>query len=154
MAVSAMKPSWAVIAGGSRRSVSLPQRKVRVLAAVAAGLTAGAVVGAVVGAAAAVGAAVGAAAGAGAVVGFGAAVGGAGAAVGAAGALAGPHAVSRPMPAATPARPKKRRRVSGEGIADWLSRGEVDVVGENSSDVRPCHDYATTRTALRIPTWR
>src|SRR5438477_3486118 len=57
IAVVAMKPSWASMAGGSRRLVSLPHRNVRVLAAVAPGLAAGAVVGA---AAAAVGAAAGA----------------------------------------------------------------------------------------------
>src|SRR6266513_141030 len=98
MAVVAMMPSWASIAGGSRRFVSLPHRNVRVLVALAAGLVAGAVVGAaagaVVGLAAAAGAVVGAAgavvaAAAGAVVGLGAA---AGAAVGAAAGPAGPHA--------------------------------------------------------------
>src|SRR5438094_5901292 len=83
MAVVAMKPSCASIAGGSRRLVSLPHRKVSVLAALAAGLVAGAVVGAaagaVVGLAAAAAAVVGAAAGAvmaaaaGGVVGLGAA---------------------------------------------------------------------------------
>src|SRR5207248_5029230 len=122
MAVSAMKPSCAVIAGGSSRSVSLPHRKVSVLAAVAPGLVAGATVGAA--AAAVVGAAAGAvvAAGAAAVVGLaaGAAVGAA-AVVGAAVGAAGPQAASRPMPAATPAKPRKRRRVSGEEcIADRL----------------------------------
>src|SRR5437016_3303496 len=105
IAVSAMKPSWAVIAGGSRRSVSLPHRNVSVLAAVA-GLTAGAVVGA------AAGAVVGAAAGA--VVGLGAAVGAAGAVVGAAAGAAGPQAARSPIPAATPPRLRKRRRVSSE----------------------------------------
>src|SRR6266536_2267218 len=94
MAVVAMKPSWASIAGGSRRFVSLPHRKVSVLAAVAPGLDAGAVVGA--------------AAGAGGLVGFGAA---AGAVVGAAAGLAGPHAANRPMPAAMLASFKRRRRV-------------------------------------------
>src|SRR5438477_4296255 len=59
IAVVAMKPSWASMAGGSRRLVSLPHRKVSVLAAVAPGLVAGAVVGAAAG-----GAVVGAAAGA------------------------------------------------------------------------------------------
>src|SRR6266567_6227810 len=55
IAVVAMKPSWASMAGGSRRLVSPDHRNVRVLAAVAPGLVAGAVVGAaapVVGAAA------------------------------------------------------------------------------------------------------
>src|SRR6267378_106835 len=91
MAVVAMKPSWASIAGGSRRFVSLPHRNVRVLVALAAGLVAGAVVGAAAGVVAAA---------AGAVVGLGAA---AGAAVGAAAGLAGPHAANRPMPVAAPA---------------------------------------------------
>src|SRR3977135_2614017 len=50
MAVVAMKPSCASIAGGSRRWVARPHRKVRVLAAVAPGLVAGAVVGAAAGA--------------------------------------------------------------------------------------------------------
>src|SRR6266581_2327988 len=100
MAVVAMKPSWASIAGGSRRLVSLPHRNVSVLAALAAGLVAGAVVGA------AAGAVVGLAA-AGAVVGLGAA----GAVVGAAAGAAGPHAASKPMPAAIVARVKTRRRV-------------------------------------------
>src|SRR5438309_1756455 len=116
MAVVAMKPSWASIAGGSSRFVSLPHRKVSVLAALAAGLVAGAVVaaaaGAVVGLAA--GAVVAAAAGAvvaaaaGGVVGLGAA---AGAVVGAAAGVAGPHAANRPMPAAIVASFKTRRRV-------------------------------------------
>src|SRR5579872_5625797 len=118
MAVVVMNPSWLVMAGGSRRSVSPANRKVSVLAAVAPGFVAGAVVGAaagaVVAAAAAAGAVVGAAAGA--VVGLGAAVAaGGGALVGAAGVVAGPHAASSPIPAATPARPRKRRRVSGDG---------------------------------------
>src|SRR6266513_1428200 len=103
MAVVAMMPSWASIAGGSRRFVSLPHRNVRVLVALAAGLVAGAVVGA------AAGAVVGLAAAAGAVVGLGAA---AGAAVGAAAGPAGPHAANRPMPVAAPASVKMRRRVS------------------------------------------
>src|SRR6266851_7619720 len=55
MAVVAMKPSWASIAGGSRRLVSLPHRNVSVLAAVAPGLDAGAVVGAAAGGGAGVG---------------------------------------------------------------------------------------------------
>src|SRR6267378_3956448 len=49
MAVVAMKPSWASIAGGSRRLVSLPHKNVSVFAAVAPGLDAGAVVGAAAG---------------------------------------------------------------------------------------------------------
>src|SRR5579864_7573869 len=119
MAVSAMKPSCASIAGGSSLFVSLPQRNVSVLAAVAFGLVAGAVVGAAVGAAAAaVGLAAGAVVGAAAAaVGLaaGADVGAAGGLVGAAAGAEGPHAANRPIPAATPARPRKRRRVSGEG---------------------------------------
>src|SRR5437588_8792229 len=118
MAVVAMKPSCASIAGGSRRLVSPANRKVSVLAAVAAGFVAGATVGAAAGAVvgAAAGAVVGAAAGA--VVGLAAAAGGlVGAAVGA----AGPQAASRPLPAARPARPRKRRRLSGDGsISDRL----------------------------------
>src|SRR6266508_3954520 len=112
-----MKPSWASIAGGSRRLVSPAMRKVSVFAAVAPGLAAGAVVGA---AAAAV---VGAAA-AGAVVGLAAAaaVGGAGAVVGAAAGAPGPHAARRPIPAATPARLRKRRRVNGDDGIDRLPR--------------------------------
>src|SRR5438270_14060533 len=119
MAVSAMKPSWAVIAGGSRRSVSLPHRNVSVLAAVAFGLTAGAVVGAVVGAAAGFAAAVGAVVGAaaGAVVGLAAAVG---ALVGAPDGAAGPQAASKPKPAVRPAMPRNRRRLIGDGILDRL----------------------------------
>src|SRR2546423_8106325 len=112
-----MKPSCASIAGGSRRLVSPANRKVSVLAAVAADFVAGAVVGAAAGAvvAAAAGAVVGAAAGA--VVGLAAAGGLVGAAVGA----AGPQAASRPLPAARPARPRKRRRLSGDGsISDRL----------------------------------
>src|SRR5690349_17554128 len=111
-----MNPSCASMAGGSRRFVSPANRKVRVFAAVALGLLAGAVVGAAAAAvgcaaAAAVGALVGAAAAA-----VGLAAGGAvGAVVGAAEGAAGPHAASRPMPAATPAMPRNRRRVSGEG---------------------------------------
>src|SRR5262245_46447536 len=120
MAVSAMKPSWAVMVGGSSLSVSLPHRKVSVLAAVALGLVAAAVVGAVVAAAAgaavglAAAAAVGAvvAAAAGGVVGLGAAGGLVGAAVGA----AGPQAASKPKPAVRPAMPRNRRRESGDGI--------------------------------------
>src|SRR5215468_10899782 len=75
IAVVAMKPSCASMAGGSRRLVSPANKKVSVLAAVAPGLAAGAVVGAAAGAVvgAAAGAVVGAAAGA--VVGLGAAVG-------------------------------------------------------------------------------
>src|SRR6267378_708462 len=136
MAVVAMKPSWASIAGGSRRLVSLPHRKVSVLAAVAPGFDAGAVVaaaaaGAVVGLAAAAGAVVAAAAGAvvaaaaGGVVGLGAA---AGAVVGAAAGAAGPHAASRPMPAAILASFKTRRRVgifprtSGDQLPRRLAR--------------------------------
>src|SRR5215207_3339739 len=109
-----MKPSWVSMAGGSSRLVSPANRKVSVLAALAAGLVAGAVVGAAAGAevgAAVVGAAaavVGAAA-AGGVVGFGAA----GAVVGGAGA-AGWQAAKRPTLAATLARPRNRRRLSGE----------------------------------------
>src|SRR6266852_1658878 len=116
MAGVVMKPSCASIAGGSRRLVSLPHRKVSVLAALAAGLVAGAVVGAAAGAvvglgagavvAAAAGAVVAAAAGG--VVGLGAA---AGAVVGAAAGAAGPHAANRPMPAAIVASFKTRRRV-------------------------------------------
>src|SRR5919204_6508289 len=86
IAVVAMKPSCASMAGGSSRFVSPANRKVSVLAALAAGLVAGAVVGA------AAGAVVGAAA---AVVGLGAA----GALVGAAGAP-GWQAGRRPMPGA------------------------------------------------------
>src|ERR687887_273452 len=113
MAVVAMKPSWAVMAGGSSLSVSLPHRNVRVLAAVAGLPAAGAVVGAAaglgasVGFAAAAGAVVAAAAGLGASVGFGAA---AGAEVGAAAGAPGPQAASRPMPAANPAMLRNRRR--------------------------------------------
>src|SRR4051812_37522261 len=102
MAVVAMNPSWASIAGGSRRLVSPAIKKVSVLAAVAPVLVAGAVVGAAAAAGAVVGAAAVVAAGtagaAGAVVGLGAAAGGL---VGAAGAAAGPHAARRPIPAAT-----------------------------------------------------
>src|SRR3954447_2980554 len=65
IAVVAMNPSWAVIVGGSSLSVSPPQRKVRVLAAVGAG-PAAAGLAASAGLAAAAGAVV--AAGAGAVV--------------------------------------------------------------------------------------
>src|SRR5215831_12103839 len=117
MAVVAMKPSWASMAGGSSLFVSPASRKVSVFAALAAGLVAGAVVGAAAGAvvgaaagavvAAAAGAVVGAAAGG--VVGFGAAAGGV---VGAAAGAPGPHAASRPMPAATPAMFSNRRRVT------------------------------------------
>src|SRR5436190_7254142 len=98
IAVVAMKPSWASMAGGSSRFVSPASRKVSVLAAVAPGLAAGAVVGAAAGAAvgAAAAGAVVAAGAAGAVVGLGAAAGGA--VVGAAaGAAAGPHATRRPI---------------------------------------------------------
>src|SRR5260370_40014353 len=62
IAVVAMKPSCASMAGGSSRLVSPENRNVSVLAAVAPGFVAGAVVGAAVGAAA--GAVVGWAAGA------------------------------------------------------------------------------------------
>src|SRR5258708_39061853 len=118
MAGVAMKPSWASIAGGSRRLVSPLHRNVRVLAAVAPGLDAGAVVGAAAAAGAVVGLAAGAvvaaaagavvAAAAGGVVGLGAA---AGAVVGAAAGEAGPHAANRPMPATIVASFKTRRRV-------------------------------------------
>src|SRR5258708_31939007 len=117
MAGVAMKPSWASIAGGSRRLVSPLHRNVRVLAAVAPGLDAGAVVGAAAAAGAVVGLAAGAvvaaaaggvvAAAAGGVVGLGAA---AGAVVGAAAGEAGPHAANKPMPAAIVASFKTRRR--------------------------------------------
>src|SRR2546427_109980 len=50
MTVVAMKPSWVVIAGGSRRLGSLPHRKVSVSAALGAGFVAGAVVGGAAGA--------------------------------------------------------------------------------------------------------
>src|SRR5258708_7007232 len=117
MAGVAMKPSWASIAGGSRRLVSPLHRNVRVLAAVAPGLDAGAVVGAAAAAGAVVGLAAGAdvaapagavvAAAAGGVVGLGAA---AGAVVGAAAGEAGPHAAHRPLPAPLVARFKTPRR--------------------------------------------
>src|SRR6266545_1687531 len=99
-----MNPSWVVMAGGSSLSVSPPQRKVSVLAAVA-GLAAGAAVGAAAGAAGGA---------AGAVVAAGAAVGGAagGAAVGC-GAGAGAQAASSPTPAVNPASRRKLRRLIG-----------------------------------------
>src|SRR5581483_7132252 len=128
-----MKPSWAVIAGGSSLSVSLPHRNVSVLAGVAA--AAGPVVGAVAGAlvAPAAGAEVGAAAGAevaavagalvaaaaGALVGAAAAGAELGAAAGAAGALVAgaddgcAQAVSSPTLAVSAAKRRKRRRVIG-----------------------------------------
>jgi len=103
---------------------------VSVLAAVAAGFVAGAVVGAAAGGVVgpAAGAEVGAAAGA--VVGFAA---GGGGLVGEAVGAAGPQAASRPVPAARPARPRKRRRLSGDGgISDRLPQIQV-VVGQNIS---------------------
>src|SRR5438552_14693339 len=141
MAVVALKPSGASIAGGSGRLVSLPHRKVSVLAALAAGLVAGAVVaaaaGAVVGLAAAAGAVVSAAAGAvvaaaaGGVVGLGAA---AGAVVGAAAGAAGPHAANRPMPAAIVASFKTRRRV---GIFPRTSADQLPQVSTQRARARP-----------------
>src|SRR5438445_2525936 len=135
MAVVAMKPSCASLAGRSRRLVSPANRNVSVFAAVAAGLVAGAVVaaaaGAVVGAAA--GAVVGAAAGA--VVGFGAAAG----AVGAGAGAAGPQAARRPIPAVRPARPRNRRRLSGDAsISDRLPLKQV-LIGQNNSGLDGCH---------------
>src|SRR5919198_6468443 len=87
-----MNPSWLVMAGGSSLSVSPPQRKVRVLAAVA-GWAAGA------------GEAAGAGAGPAGAAGFGASVGLAGGGVGA-------QAASRPAAAVRPAARRKARRVS------------------------------------------
>ena len=95
MAVSAMKPSWASMAGGSRRLVSLAKRKVSVLAAVAPGLVAGATVGA-----AAAGAVVAAAAGA---------------VVGAAGGRGGAWWVSEPP---------RLARWLGRQPGPWLARSQ------------------------------
>src|SRR5262245_26923417 len=103
-----MKLSWASIAGGSRRLVSPARRKVSVLAADAAGLLAGVVVGAAAAAGAVVGLAAASVGAAAAVVGLGAAGAVVGAAVG-----AGWQAASKPIPAATSARPRNLRRVSG-----------------------------------------
>src|SRR5579864_2823180 len=129
-----MKPSFASMAGGSSLLVSLPHKNVSVLAAVAFGLVAGAVVGA---AAAAVGLAAGALVGAAAAaVGLAAgALVGAAAVVGEAAGAAGPQAASKPIPAATPAIPRKRRRVSGEGR--MLNHSLAGLVRARVSAVRP-----------------
>src|SRR5215217_4882283 len=122
MAVVAMNPSWAVMAGGSSLSVSPPQRKVRVLAAdavdaAAAGLAASvglAAAGAVVGAAAAgLAASVGFAASAGLAASVGLAAAGALVAAGGAGCWL-PQADSRPIPKVAPASCRKLRRLTGD----------------------------------------
>src|SRR5581483_5974658 len=109
-----MKPSWAVIAGGSSLSVSLPHRNVSVLAGV--GAAAGPVVGAVAGAlvAPAAGAEVGAAAGAAVAAVAGALVAAAAGALVVAAADDGcAQAVSSPTLAVSAAKRRKRRRVIG-----------------------------------------
>src|SRR5215213_8200466 len=127
MAVVAMNPSWAVMAGGSSLSVSPPQRKVRVLAA-----------DAVDAAAAGLAASVGFAASAGLAASVGLAAAGALVAAGGAGCWL-PQADSRPIPKVAPASCRKLRRLTGD---DRMARPS-----SRSSAHRPRADVRLRRSA-------